>query len=176
MKVGSFKRKFFIHTADKKKIEVSKDNFSIARPMFGRFVAARIQEDWGDDVNLVPVPSKDGIVGVADFRTSAMLREALSGTSFKDRSLDALYWSEQLEKAHQGGSRRREFLKEHLQTDMEVEGRKIVLVDDLLSTGGSLLASKEFLEDQGATVLGAVSWSRLSEQNLRVDKWSVCRG
>jgi hypothetical protein len=21
-----------------------------------------------------------------------------------------------------------------------------------------------------------VSWSRLSEQNLRVDKWSICRG
>jgi len=24
--------------------------------------------------------------------------------------------------------------------------------------------------------IGIVSWSRLSEQNLRVDKWSLCRG
>ena len=23
---------------------------------------------------------------------------------------------------------------------------------------------------------GQLSWSRLSEQNLRVDKWSLCRG
>ena len=23
---------------------------------------------------------------------------------------------------------------------------------------------------------GGLSWSRLSEQNLRVDKWSICRG
>jgi hypothetical protein len=23
---------------------------------------------------------------------------------------------------------------------------------------------------------GLLSWSRLSEQNLRVDKWSLCRG
>ena len=28
----------------------------------------------------------------------------------------------------------------------------------------------------GATAPGALSWSRLSEQLFRVDKWSVCRG
>jgi hypothetical protein len=28
----------------------------------------------------------------------------------------------------------------------------------------------------GAGKIGSLSWSRLSEQNLRVDKWSVCRG
>jgi hypothetical protein len=26
------------------------------------------------------------------------------------------------------------------------------------------------------TTSGIVSWSRLSEQHLRVDKWSLCRG
>jgi hypothetical protein len=25
-------------------------------------------------------------------------------------------------------------------------------------------------------VTGGLGWSRLSEQNLRIDKWSVCRG
>ena len=29
---------------------------------------------------------------------------------------------------------------------------------------------------QGGPQTGVQSWSRLSEQNLRVDKWSVCRG
>jgi len=28
----------------------------------------------------------------------------------------------------------------------------------------------------GMLVEKVLSWSRLSEQNLRVDKWSVCRG
>jgi hypothetical protein len=29
---------------------------------------------------------------------------------------------------------------------------------------------------KGWTWFSALSWSRLSEQNLRLDKWSVCRG
>jgi hypothetical protein len=57
----------------------------------------------------------DGIIGATSFRTSTMLKEALSNTAFKAKQLDALYWSEQLDKAHQGGSRRRDFLKKHLQ-------------------------------------------------------------
>jgi hypothetical protein len=29
---------------------------------------------------------------------------------------------------------------------------------------------------RGQTLNDVESWSRMSEQNLRVDKWSVCRG
>jgi adenine/guanine phosphoribosyltransferase-like PRPP-binding protein len=156
VKIGSFRKKFFIHGADRK-IGVTQNNFSVVRKMFGRFIAQQVQKDWGLEVDLVPVPSKDGIIGAAHFRTSRMLEESLVSTTFKGKSLKALYWSKELDKAHQGGSRRRDFLKEHLITDIELKGRKIVLVDDLLSTGGSLLASKDFLENQGATVLGAVT-------------------
>jgi hypothetical protein len=31
--------------------------------MFGRFIAQQVQKDWGSDVELVPVPSKDAIIG-----------------------------------------------------------------------------------------------------------------
>jgi hypothetical protein len=31
-------------------------------------------------------------------------------------------------------------------------------------------------EEKLAAKSSPMSWSRLSEQNLRVDKWSVCRG
>ncbi len=47
VKVGSFKRKFFVHTSAGKKVEINEANFSIARQMFGRFVVDRVQEDWG---------------------------------------------------------------------------------------------------------------------------------
>jgi hypothetical protein len=30
--------------------------------------------------------------------------------------------------------------------------------------------------DDAEAMKQAMSWSRLSEQNLRADKWSVCRG
>jgi len=156
VKVGRYKRNFFIQAADRK-IGVTLKNFSVVRKMFGRFAAQQIQKDWGLDAELVPVPSKDGVIGATTFRTSTMLKEALSTTAFKDRQLDALYWSEQLDKAHQGGSRRRDFLKQHLATAADLKGKKIVLIDDLLSTGGSLLASKDFLEEKGAIVMGAVT-------------------
>jgi hypothetical protein len=160
VKVGSFKRKFFIHASTGKKIEVDKSNFPLVRQMFGRFISDRVNQDWGIKIDLVPIPSKDGVVGAADFRTAVMLRECLVGTPFEGKSFDALRWSEQLPKAHQGGSRRRDFLKEHLTTDVKLNGKKIVLVDDLLSTGGSLLASKDYLEEAGAEVLGAVTCGR----------------
>jgi phosphoribosylpyrophosphate synthetase len=156
VKVGSFKRKFLIHAAHRT-FEATLNNFSVVRKMFGRFIAQQVQKDWGSEIELVPVPSKDGIIGENSFRTSTMLKEALLTTAFKDKQLDALYWSEQLDKAHLGGSRRRDFLKSHLATNAELKGKKIVLVDDLLSTGGSLLACKDFLEEQGATVVGAVT-------------------
>ena len=160
VKVGAFKRKFFIHAAGGKKIEVTKDNFAVARQMFGRFIADRAQQDWGDNLEFVPVPSKDGVQGVQDFRTSAMLRESLVGTAVEGKSLDALCWSDKLEKAHQGGSRRRDFLKEHQANPNLGEGKMNVLVDDHLSTRGKLLASKEFLEERGADVVGAVTCGR----------------
>ncbi|MGM5051142.1 phosphoribosyltransferase [Tardiphaga sp. 604_B6_N1_1] len=159
VKIGTFRRPFNIRTA-KKVIPVEAKNFKIARQMFGSFVAQQVSTDWGDDIDLMPIPSKDGVAGIADFRTSKMMTEAMAETKFKDRVTSDLTWSEALQKAHQGGSRRREFLKDHLQISTEVAGRKIVLVDDLLSTGGSLLAAQDFLELNGATVVGAVTCGR----------------
>ncbi len=86
VKVGSYKRNFFIQAADRK-IGVTLKNFSVVRKMFGRFAAQQIQKDWGLDAELVPVPSKDGVIGATTFRTSTMLKEALSTTAFKDRQL-----------------------------------------------------------------------------------------
>jgi hypothetical protein len=34
----------------------------------------------------------------------------------------------------------------------------------------------EMGENYVTLIHGHVSWSRLSEQNLRVDKWSICQG
>ena len=41
-----------------------------------------------------------------------------------------------------------------------VKGRDVVLVDDVLSTGASILAAKEVLEEAGARVLFAITCGR----------------
>jgi orotate phosphoribosyltransferase len=48
-------------------------------------------------------------------------------------------------KAHEGGSRERALLFPLLEASPEVKGKQVVLVDELFSTGGSLLASSDRL-------------------------------
>lgn len=160
VKFGAFKRRFFIHSANGK-IEVTQNNFKIVRQMFGGYIADRIvNEGMGNDPLLIPIPSKDGVIGNDGFRTFNMLTESMAGTQFSQSAYGGLHWTHQLPKAHEGGTRRRETLKQFLHVDPAVAGRDVILIDDLLSTGGSLLAAKDRLQEVGANVLGAVTCGR----------------
>ena len=57
-------------------------------------------------------------------------------------------------------------------TDLADRMQKHAAVDYEVGFISALEANPVFLERR----LAVVSWSRLSEQNLRVDKWSLCRG
>lgn len=157
VKVGSFKRPFYIHHESCKQRIVA-DNFSLARSHFGQFLAGRIvAEGSGPEVAVVPIPSKDAVLGrELAYRSLAMTSDALSATDFSDSVVDGLRWRAALPKAHEGGVRDRDFLKQRLAASDRLIGRDVVLVDDLLSTGGSLLAASELLVEAGANVLGAV--------------------
>ncbi len=61
------------------------------------------------------------------------------------------------QKAHEGGSRKREELLPLLMAKPEVKGKKVVLIDEVVTTGGNLLACADRLSAAGATVIGAVT-------------------
>ena len=111
----------------------------------------------GQKALLVPVPSKDGVVGTASFRTLDMTNEALKGTELAAQVVAGLRWTQSLTKAHEGGSRNRGLLGPLLQVDDAVKGKQVILIDDLFSTGSSLLASEDVLKAAGCTVLGAIA-------------------
>ncbi len=46
---------------------------------------------------------------------------------------------------------------------VELEGRNVMIIDDVLATGGTLAASARLLDDAGATVLGAAVVLELTE-------------
>jgi hypothetical protein len=52
----------------------------------------------------------------------------------------------------------------------KVKVKKINELGDSVFLSPAKTHTYEFLADH------SLSWSRLSEQNLRVDKWSLCRG
>ncbi|CAO4195126.1 hypothetical protein LFADAHJC_LOCUS3492 [Methylorubrum extorquens] len=169
VKVGSFKRSFRILRQDDRHVQITPANFSIVRESFGRFVVARIEEEgWIDNPLLVPVPSKDTLPDALESRSSKMVREALAPTGHLDAVFDGLRWKQKLPKASERGERRKDAIKPFLQASNHVRGRNVVLIDDLLTKGGTMLASKERLEEAGATVLGAVACGQtVYEQTMR---------
>nr|WP_171015453.1 phosphoribosyltransferase [Methylobacterium sp. L1A1] len=86
-----------------------------------------------------------------------MLEEAVAENSLANALCDAIRWTEPLGAAHKGGERRKTEIASFLRVVQDVSGRNIVLVDDLLTRGGTILACKEALEKAGANVVGAIT-------------------
>jgi phosphoribosylpyrophosphate synthetase len=156
VKKGKFKRAFNIHDATGK-TPINAKNFDVVRGSFGNWIEKSVESlGGGDDVVLVPVPSKDGVSGAKTFRSFEMTNEALKNKKLAAQVVGGLRWNEELTKAHEGGTRDRALLASQLNVDAALIGKKVILVDDLMTKGSSLLAATDVLEQAGATVLGAV--------------------
>jgi hypothetical protein len=156
VKVGRFKKSFFIRRK-KGNIKITAANFNLVRRTFGIEVErASGKIDQKGDALYVPVPSKDGVVGASHFRSLQMTKDALHGKPMLSRVNSGLRWKQKLTKAHEGGNRSRAALVPVLNADPGLKGKQIILIDDLLTTGSSILASVDVLTAAGATVLGAV--------------------
>jgi hypothetical protein len=159
VKVGSFRRSFNIHT--KPEIRVTRNNFGLVRHTFGRFIAGRAASQGVDENALfLPIPSKDGVIGTQNYRSLEMVTEATSKTKLAGRIHSGLTWTQALAPAHEGGPRGKDALIPFLHVDPVLRGRDVILVDDLLSTGGSLLAAQDRLENAGVNVVGAITCGR----------------
>ena len=157
VKTGQFKNKFTV-LYRKKNISITRENINKARLIFGNFIDAILkQENADEDTLLIPVPSRDAILDAPSYRSHAMTLAALDTSTWRSRIYDGLRWTELLAKAHEGGPRGREELKAYLRAVGDLEGKKVYLIDDIFTKGGSLLASKDVLEAAGAQVLGAIT-------------------
>lgn len=160
VKMGGFKKAFSIHFKNGTKKKITASNIGESRMLFGQHIKKKLSKLKGEKAFLVPVPSKDGTAKASDYRSLKMLREAMKGTDNEKLVTDALRWKEKMESAHKGGSRSRDEMVAALIINAEVKGKDVVLVDDLLSTGASLLAAEAALKKAGANVLGAITCGR----------------
>lgn len=134
---------------------ISAETVGRARSIFGMFIQYTVEEMKLPSVLLVPVPSKDGLVGAQSFRSLEMLQESLVGNTAWPVA-PSLRFTEKLQPAHAGGPRGRAALAPYLQVVPPIPPGQIILVDDLITTGGSLLASYDALAAVGREPVAAI--------------------
>lgn len=163
VKFGTYKTKFIIPLVGGKTLQITEKNVQVVRDYFGQFIVRTLDaQNVPADALIIPVPSKDALMASrpSSYRSLDMVKRALRGRKYGNAIFDGLRWKIQLQKAHEGGSRDRSYWREHLQASSHLQGRSVVLIDDVLSTGSTILAAKEELEAAGATVLFGIACGR----------------
>jgi predicted amidophosphoribosyltransferase len=143
-------------------LKITRNNFSRVRPTFGQWAAQRVKGFTEKDVLLIPVPNKAALPDVTTYRTLDMVRDCFKGTDYKASVFDGLRWDQALTPAHEGGPRSRAELLPHLvlRQGAVVNGKDVILIDDVVTTGASLLACQDRLIAESANVIGAITCGR----------------
>jgi hypothetical protein len=135
---------------------INEQNVGRARSIFGIFITHAIGHCAVVNPILVPVPSKDGLIGTPEFRALTMLNESVVPTDSGWHVAPSLRFNQALQPAHAGGPRGRMALKPYLTVADAIPPGPIVLVDDIVTSGGSLLASYDALAAVGRSPIAAI--------------------
>jgi predicted amidophosphoribosyltransferase len=104
---------------------------------------------------LVPVPSKDGLISAVEFRALTMVQESVTAIG-KWQIAPVLRFNRPLQPAYAGGPRGRAALQPYMTVTHPIPAGPIILVDDILTTGGTLLASYDALLAVGRAPAAAI--------------------
>jgi len=114
-----------------------------------------MRADGGDGAIIVPVPNGNATIADDDlFQTLKIARGIASKSEGNLTAFDALRWSEPMGKAHK--KERRRDVDQHLDA-LRVKpgcGKRVILFDDVVTSGSQLCAAKIKLEEAGYDVVG----------------------
>ena len=126
---------------------------------------------------LVPIPNSSCTVRATDPpRTIKMALALLRRIGSVDAIVaDLLRWSEAMTPAHVGvGTRDPEDLFRRLRLRGPVPpDRRVVLIDDVMASGGHVRAAAAFLESEGATIVSAICAARADDSPVIGDAFAV---
>lgn len=151
--------------------KINENNVGVARVKFGQFISQILASEGLNGATLVPVPSKDSATE-DNFRSLAMVRQAL-GVLRARQIVPALRYNTVLAKAAEGGPRFVDELRPYVNCSASIDGQTVVIIDDIKTSGSSLLLSKEKIEEAGGSVACAIVCGRTSES--RDNPWVAVR-
>lgn len=148
---------------------LDRDTCNLAADWFGRIAAACLTWDRVGPLAVVPLPDAGCGLSVARPSRVLPLADALVRALAPDSAtvLDVLRWVKPMPSAHQaGGTRDPQELYGRLRLALPrlpQDTADVVLVDDVLASGGHLRAAAAFLSDCGANVIAAVCAGRADD-------------
>jgi predicted amidophosphoribosyltransferase len=144
---------------------INTQNVDRARWIFGVFIKSVLEQLNLPSPVLVPVPSKDGLMCSPTFRSLEMTKEATAAHG-NWTIAPVLRFSEVLTPANAGGPRGREAIRPYLRVIVPPPPGQLVLIDDIVTSGGSLLASFDKLAEIDRTPVAAVVCGRTVADSL----------
>lgn len=136
------------------RIRIEESNVASARKFFGHWMLETIKAHFGTGERLVPVPSKDSW-NTELFRSLMMVRESIPQAG-PEWTPPMVRYTVQRQSAASGGPRGYEANYPYLMVTPEAGIKRVVLIDDIVTGGGNMLATRRRLIEAGLDVLGAV--------------------
>lgn len=140
-------------------VQINAENPQRAFDLFGEWAELQIRQQGPLAGLIVPVPASDCLALGADAK-GRRLAEAVANRLAHFEVSEALCWAEQFPKASEGGPRDPEMLYANLLVRTGMASRHIVLVDDVTTSGGHLLACAQGLRAFGHVVDHAICAAR----------------
>src|SRR5581483_9951251 len=120
---------------------------------FARWAAQRVDSSSNGPKVLVPIPSSKTIKSSSDtFRTAAIAREIAANCKTDVVAAPLLRWTQVMLSSREGGPRDPKILYPRLTLLGALPEGRCVLIDDVFTSGGHLIASAWKLEDVGREV------------------------
>lgn len=140
--------------------------------------ALRIVEQFGKDVCIVPIPNSGALATSKNvFQTFALAKRVSEILGAPCTASDILRWNTVVGMAHKGERGRSADAHKAALRVMRTTHQKIVLFDDVVTSGSQMYGSKLALEAAGMEVAGMIAVAEVVNQGVRSDApgWRVAR-